>query len=191
MLGAIVGDIAGSTREWNNIKSKNFEFLPKRSFFTDDSVMTLAVAQWLVEDSAHETNTLVFSMQDLGRRYPHAGYGNRFRQWLHKDNPEPYNSWGNGSGMRVSPVALYATSLKECLDLAKRFQELRTTILKASKVRRPLLQLHSWQVMGSINLRSKSIYPKPLGMTLIEVSSRYVLPMSLPNLAKVACRKQS
>ena len=124
MLGSIVGDIAGSTREWNNIKSKNFEFLPKRSFFTDDSVMTLAVAQWLVEDSAHETNTLVFSMQDLGRRYPHAGYGNRFRQWLHKDNPEPYNSWGNGSGMRVSPVALYATSLKECLDLAKRSAEI-------------------------------------------------------------------
>lgn len=123
MLGAIVGDIAGSTREWHNIKSKDFELLPKKSFFTDDSVMTLAVAKWLVEDSTHETNTLVLSMQDLGRKYPQAGYGNRFRLWLYEDNPEPYNSWGNGSGMRVSPVAFRATSLEECLKLAKRSAE--------------------------------------------------------------------
>lgn len=123
MLGAIVGDIAGSTREWHNIKSKSFELLPKKSFFTDDSVMTLAIARWLVEDPVHEASTLVLSMQDLGRRYPHAGYGGRFRGWLVDEDPQPYNSWGNGSGMRVSPVALYAKSLDECLDLAKRSAE--------------------------------------------------------------------
>lgn len=123
MLGAIVGDIAGSTREWHNIKSKSFELLPKKSFFTDDSVMTLAIARWLVEDPAHEAGTLVLSMQDLGRRYPHAGYGGRFRGWLVDQDPQPYNSWGNGSGMRVSPVALFAKSLDEGLDLAKRSAE--------------------------------------------------------------------
>lgn len=123
MIGAIVGDIAGSTREWHNVKSKNFELLPEGSFFTDDSVMTLAVAQWLAGDPAHEAGTLVHGMQDLGRRYPHAGYGGRFRLWLRDDTPEPYNSWGNGSGMRVSPVGLYARTLGECLDLAKRSAE--------------------------------------------------------------------
>lgn len=120
MLGAIVGDIAGSTREWDNIKSKDFELLPESSFFTDDTVMTLAVAQWLAEDAAHEDAVLVRCMQDLGRRYPYAGYGARFSGWLEDEDPKPYNSWGNGSGMRVSPVALYAESLEECLGLAKR-----------------------------------------------------------------------
>lgn len=123
MLGAIVGDIAGSTREWHNVKSKTFELLPPGSFFTDDTVMTLAVAQWLIDDPAHEADTLVRSMQQLGRRYPRAGYGGRFRLWLREENPQPYNSWGNGSGMRVSPVALYAQTLPECLELAKRSAE--------------------------------------------------------------------
>lgn len=123
MLGAIVGDIAGSTREWDNVKSKRFELLPEDSFFTDDSVMTLAIAQWLAEDPTHGATSLVRSMRELGHRYPHAGYGGRFGGWLVGDNPQPYNSWGNGSGMRVSPVALYAKTLSECLDLAKRSAE--------------------------------------------------------------------
>lgn len=123
MLGAIVGDIAGSTREWHNVKSKRFELLPKKSFFTDDTVMTLAVARWLVEAPEHDSDSLVIAMQELGRRYPHAGYGGRFRMWLQEVAPAPYNSWGNGSGMRVSPVALYARTFEECLDLAKRSAE--------------------------------------------------------------------
>ncbi len=119
MLGAIIGDIVGSTREWHNIKTEDFELVPKGSRFTDDTVMTLAVAEWLMTDSEHLPETLVACMQRLGRKYPYAGYGGMFRQWLISDNPQPYGSFGNGSAMRVSPVGLYANSLEEALELAR------------------------------------------------------------------------
>lgn len=123
MIGAIIGDIAGSTREHHNVKSKNFTFLPQYSHFTDDTVMSLAVAKWLTEDPEHKEETLVKCMQELGRRYPDAGYGKCFYGWIFSNDPKPYKSYGNGSAMRVSPVALYAKSLDECLDLAKRSAE--------------------------------------------------------------------
>ena len=119
ILGAIVGDIVGSTREWNNVKTEDFELLPAGSRFTDDTVMTLAVAEWLMTDPAHSERALVECMQRLGRKYPNAGYGGMFRRWLATDNPEPYNSFGNGSAMRVSPVGLYANSMEEALELAR------------------------------------------------------------------------
>lgn len=119
MLGAIIGDIVGSTREWRNIKTEDFELVPKGSRFTDDTVMTLAVAEWLMTDPEHKPGTLVACMQRLGRRYPNAGYGGMFRKWLASDNPQPYGSFGNGSAMRVSPVGLYANSLDEALELAR------------------------------------------------------------------------
>ncbi len=119
MLGAIIGDIVGSTREWHNIKTEDFELLPEGSSFTDDTVMTLAVAKWLMDDPTHEAGSLVKIMQDLGRRFPHARYGKLFRQWLTSDNPQPYGSFGNGSAMRVSPVGLYAKTLEEALELAR------------------------------------------------------------------------
>jgi len=119
ILGAIIGDIVGSTRERNNVKTEDFELLPEGSRFTDDTVMTLAVAEWLMTDPAHSERTLVECMQRLGRKYPKAGYGGMFRRWLVTDNPEPYNSFGNGSAMRVSPVGLYANSMEETLELAR------------------------------------------------------------------------
>ena len=119
MLGAIIGDIVGSTREWHNIKTEDFELVPKGSRFTDDTVMTLAVAEWLMTDPEHHSETLVACMQRLGRKYPNAGYGKLFSMWLMSDHPQPYNSFGNGSAMRVSPVGLYANSLEEALELAR------------------------------------------------------------------------
>ena len=119
ILGAIVGDIVGSTREWHNVKTEDFELLPAGSSYTDDTVMTLAVAEWLMTDTAHSERGLVECMQRLGSKYPNAGYGGRFRRWLVTDNPEPYNSFGNGSAMRVSPVGLYANSMEEALELAR------------------------------------------------------------------------
>ena len=118
MLGAIVGDIVGSVYEAHNTKSMNFELFTPWSRFTDDSVMTLAVAKWLVEDEAHTIHYLIYCMQELGNRYPNAGYGGNFWAWLREENPQPYNSWGNGAGMRVSPVGLYAKTLDEALALA-------------------------------------------------------------------------
>lgn len=118
MLGAIIGDIVGSTREWHNVKTEDFELLPQGSRFTDDTVMTLAVAKWLMDDPSHKADCLVRIMQDMGRRYPDAGYGGIFRKWLMSSNPQPYGSYGNGSAMRVSPVGMYAKSLDEALELA-------------------------------------------------------------------------
>ena len=119
MLGAIIGDIVGSTREWHNIKTEEFEMVPRGSRFTDDTVMTLAVAEWLMTDTEHRPETLVACMQQLGRKYPNAGYGKMFARWLTTDNPQPYNSFGNGSAMRVSPVGLYANTLEEAMELAR------------------------------------------------------------------------
>lgn len=118
MLGAIVGDIVGSRYEFRPTKSTDFEMFTPGSIFTDDTVMTLAVAKWLLEDEAHTISYLIFCMQELGAANPDAGYGARFVGWLSEDDPQPYRSWGNGSGMRVSPVGLYAKTLDEALALA-------------------------------------------------------------------------
>lgn len=119
MIGALIGDIIGSVYEFNNIKSTDFELFYEESYFTDDTVMTLAVAKWLIEDDTHTEQHLIRCMQELGRRYPDAGYGGTFYRWIFQDDPQPYNSWGNGAGMRVSPVGLYAKSLDEALRLAE------------------------------------------------------------------------
>ena len=119
MLGAIIGDIVGSTREHKNVKTEHFQLITPHSRFTDDTVMTLAVAKWLMDDPHHRPETLVKIMQQLGRKYNDAGYGRHFLNWLFSDDPQPYGSFGNGSAMRVSPVAMYASSLNETLELAR------------------------------------------------------------------------
>ena len=111
MYGAILGDIIGSPYEFDmGDKTKDFPLFCSRSQFTDDSVMTLAVADALMQlpaDADEDTVRagIVQKMQAYGRRYPNSGYGTRFICWLSKRNPQPYNSWGNGSAMRVSAVA--------------------------------------------------------------------------------------
>ena len=107
MLGALVGDIVGSIYEFCNTKSMNFELLNSYSNFTDDSVMTLAVAKWLMEDEAHTLNYLICCMQELGNRYPNVGYGSRFGVWLEEEAPQPYNSWGNPLAVIPTPSAAW------------------------------------------------------------------------------------
>ena len=103
MLGAIVGDIVGSVYEWNNIKTKDFPLFRDDCFFTDDTVMTCAVAEAIMNGG--QKDDFIDAMKKYGRRYPSADYGARFNRWLMTDNREPYNSFGNGSAMRVSPCA--------------------------------------------------------------------------------------
>lgn len=128
MLGAIIGDIAGSRFEWNNMKSKEFELLShiKGCKVTDDSIMSLAVAQAILDsngDTAALNQHAVTRMRELGRKYPHAGYGGNFHKWIYDSNPHPYNSWGNGAAMRVSPCGFAATSLDEAKTFAKAVTE--------------------------------------------------------------------
>lgn len=119
MYGAILGDIIGSPYEFDRgNKSKEFPLFSRYSEFTDDTVMTIAVADAFLECLAGKGKCrisdldeddlkvkLVEKMQDYGRRYPYAGYGGNFAYWLEDENPQPYNSFGNGSAMRVSSVA--------------------------------------------------------------------------------------
>lgn len=125
MLGAIIGDIAGSRFEFQNCKSKDFKMFSERCSVTDDSILTLAVAGALTEcrdwDDRDDAlpDAAVKWMQRLGRRYPDAGYGARFIAWLEAEEPRPYNSFGNGSAMRVSPCAYAADDLDQVLSLAR------------------------------------------------------------------------
>ena len=118
IIGAIAGDIIGSPYEWNPIKTKEFNLFSSRSIFTDDTVMTLAIAKWLCEDKDSK-DVLIKNLKYFGNRYPGAGYGGRFSRWLRQESPEPYGSWANGSVMRVSPCAWVANSLEEAQKLAE------------------------------------------------------------------------
>ena len=122
MLGAVIGDIVGSRFEWNNIKTKDFEFLTYRCFVTDDSIMSLAVAKAILDsgkDWDKLNKTIANCLQEVGRPYPDCGYGGMFRQWMYSDAPEPYNSFGNGAAMRVSACGFAAASLDEAKNLSK------------------------------------------------------------------------
>lgn len=126
MLGAIIGDIVGSRFEWNNIKTKEFDLLTYKCFPTDDSIMTLALAQAILvskPDYNDLSKNAVECMQVVGRNYPDCGYGGKFRDWMFSDNPQPYNSFGNGAAMRVSAAGFAAHSLAEAKMLAKKITE--------------------------------------------------------------------
>ena len=123
MLGAIIGDIAGSRFEWHNIKTKEFDLLTHNCKVTDDSVMSLAIAKAiLLCNKKYDTlsEAAIKCMQELGKKYPDVGYGSMFWQWIHSQNPQPYNSWGNGSAMRVSACGYAASTLSEAIDLARK-----------------------------------------------------------------------
>ena len=119
IIGTVCGDIIGSIYEFNPTKKYDFRLFTPQSTFTDDTVMTCAVAEWLMEDPKHSHEKLVKIMHRYGEEYPHRGYGGMFKKWLENYLTEPYNSFGNGSAMRVSPVGYYAHSLEEALQLAQ------------------------------------------------------------------------
>lgn len=122
MLGAIIGDIVGSRFEWNNIKTKDFELLNHKCNFTDDSVMSFAVASALLKSNCKKKKLeelTISEMRRLGSLYPNAGYGGMFTKWLTSKNPKPYNSYGNGSAMRVSACGFVADNIKEAKELSR------------------------------------------------------------------------
>ena len=121
LYGAIFGDIAGSIYEGNNIKTKNFELFDKDSFFTDDTVMTIAVGAALQSCAGNYDklgDIAADAMRFLGRKYPYSGYGLSFIQWLFHDDAKPYNSYGNGAAMRISAAAYYADTMEKTKELS-------------------------------------------------------------------------
>jgi ADP-ribosylglycohydrolase len=115
MIGVIAGDVIGSVHEHRRTKSTAFPLFDPLSCFTDDTVLTVATAHAVLHGVPYET-----AYREFGRRYPHAGYGGSFSQWLLSDDPGPYNSWGNGSAMRVAPIGLAFTSVDDVLREAER-----------------------------------------------------------------------
>ena len=125
MYGAILGDIIGEPYEFDRgNKTKNFPMFSERPSFTDDSVMTVAIADGILKaglDAGEESmkNAMIKSMHYWGHKYPHAGYGGKFYFWLLSENTEPYNSWGNGSAMRVSSVGWLFDTLERTREVAR------------------------------------------------------------------------
>jgi ADP-ribosylglycohydrolase len=115
MLGAISGDVIGSVYEWHRIKKTVFPLFNPRSSYTDDTVMTIATADAILQQSDYAK-----SYKSFGRRYPNAGYGGRFYTWLFEADTQPNYSFGNGSAMRVSPVGFAFSSMEEILAEAER-----------------------------------------------------------------------
>jgi len=119
MIGAIAGDIIGSVYEWNNIKTKDFPLFSEGCFFTDDSVLTAALADTILTGKPYEEN-----MRDFYWYYPDAGYGGSFHSWARETKAGPYNSWGNGAAMRISPVGYAYDTIEQVMEKAKEFTEI-------------------------------------------------------------------
>ncbi len=114
MYGTVAGDIIGSRFERASLKSKEFALEHEDNVFTDDTLLSIATAEALMGDK-----DFTKAYHTWGNRYKNVGFGKSFIKWLSKDNPQPYNSWGNGSAMRVGPIGWYAQTLEECLELAR------------------------------------------------------------------------
>lgn len=127
MLGAIIGDVIGSAYEWRNVKTTDFELFSNRTHFTDDTVLTVAIADAVMyildQDPAlsvgERKKVYASKLKEYGRKFPDAGYGHSFKKWLDSSLLEPYGSYGNGSAMRVSPIGYAFDSLDEVLEEAK------------------------------------------------------------------------
>jgi ADP-ribosylglycohydrolase len=115
MIGVIAGDVIGSVHEHGLTKSVDFPLFEPLSRFTDDTVLTVATAHAILSGTSYET-----AYRDFGRRHPDARYGGSFYAWLAADEPRPYNSWGNGSAMRVAPVGFAFSSVEDVLCEAER-----------------------------------------------------------------------
>lgn len=118
ILGAIAGDIIGSVYEFHNVKSKDFDLFTSKTTFTDDSILTVATMEVLLLGETTGDYTRLY--QSYGRKYPNCGWGNRFHYWIHCDDPKPYDSWGNGSAMRASPIGWIFDTIDEVLTEAEK-----------------------------------------------------------------------
>lgn len=129
MIGAIYGDVVGSVYEYNNIKTKEFELFPSNAMRTDDTVMTVAVADAILrceslEDTEYFKKVLTETISEYVDKYPCEDYGGGFWRWARGESKKPYGSFGNGSAMRVAPVAWCANTLEKTIELAKASAEI-------------------------------------------------------------------
>lgn len=184
MFGAIIGDIVGSRFEFDNHKSKEFEFFHPGCYFTDDSVMTIAIGAALLECKGNYENlseVTVSMMRKIGRKYPHCGYGGHFRLWLKSAIPRPYNSYGNGAPMRVSACGIVGNSLEEVKMLSKKVTEITHNHPEGLKAAEAIATCVYLARTGSskqdlLNYVQTNYYP--MDLTLDEIREEYEFDVS-------------
>jgi ADP-ribosylglycohydrolase len=177
MLGAIAGDIIGSVYERDNIKTKQFPLFRAESRFTDDTVLTVAIADALLHQGDY-TDTL----KHYHQRFPGAGYGGTFNAWAGSSNREPYNSWGNGSAMRVSSVGYAFNRLEQVLQEAKRSAEATHNhpegIKGAQATAAAIFLARTGQSQGEIKTYIESTFSYDLSQTLDDIRPTYRFDVS-------------
>ncbi len=178
MLGAIAGDIAGSAREWHRAESREFDLFPPRADFTDDSVLTIAVAEALLTArTAGQSPDYASAIYAYGRKWPGRGYGGMFRSWLASSDPKPYNSFGNGSAMRVSAVGWAFSDESQTLLEAKRSAEVTHDhpegIKGAQAVALAIFLARNKSDKETIRSRIGSDFGYDLGRTVEEIQPGY------------------
>lgn len=177
MIGAIAGDIIGSIYEAYPIKTKTFPLFKDHCRFTDDSVLTIAVA-----DAILTKRPYLDSIFEIGRKYPRAGYGASFIHWLGSKNPQPYNSWGNGSAMRVSPVGFAFGTEKEVLEQAQKSAEISHNhpegIKGAQAVALAILLARTGNDKEGIKNRIRDVFNYDLDRTIKNIRPSYRFDIS-------------
>jgi len=177
MLGAIAGDIIGSVYERDNIKTKQFPLFSADSRFTDDTVLTVAVADVLLHQGNY-TDTFKHYYQ----QFPHAGYGGTFKAWAGSSSREPYNSWGNGSAMRVSPISYAFDTLDQVLLEAKRSAEVTHNhpegIKGAQATAAAIFLARTGSNQSEIKTYIESTFAYDLNQTLAEIRPTYHFDVS-------------
>lgn len=187
MLGAIAGDIIGSVFEHRPIKSTGFDLFDARSRITDDTVLTVATAHAILygEDYAKAYHA-------YGNRYPDAGYGRSFRQWLASDGLRPYGSWGNGSAMRVSPIGLAAVTVDDAIiratASASATHDHPAGIRGAQAVACAVLQARTGESKDGIRDRLEELFGYDLSRPLDEIRSSYSFDVSCDGSVPQAIR---
>lgn len=177
MLGSVIGDIVGSIYEFDNIKTKDFEFFQDQMEFTDDSILSIATADWLLNGGVVSSYYLRYA-----QKYPQplGSYGNMFVQWVHRANRgiiEPYNSCGNGSAMRVGAVGWVADTLEETLSIAKQSAECTYNHLEGIKgaqaTAASIFMARRGMNKETIKAQIAAMFGYDLSMSVAELQRRY------------------
>lgn len=173
MIGAIAGDIIGSPYEWFRVKITDFELFTKESRFTDDTVLTVAIADCILNKKDYAK-----TLREYGRTYPHAGYGGWFVNWLFSDSPRPYNSYGNGSAMRVSPIGFAFDDLDTVMIEAKKSAEVTHNhpegIKGAQAVATAIFLAKTGETKKQIKNKIKTMFNYDLDQKLDDIRPTYV-----------------
>lgn len=177
MLGAIAGDIIGSIYEGNNLKTKDFPLFQPNCRFTDDTVLTVAVADVLLRGGSYTDH-----FKSYYHRYPQADYGGNFIKWAKSDRREPYNSWGNGSAMRVSPVGFAFNDLDSVLKEVKSSAEVTHNhpegIKGAQAIAAAILLARTTQDKATIRSYTTTTFGYNLELTLEQIRPSYKFDVS-------------